>query len=49
MKIKTFIGGFDKNLCYLVWCESTKIAGIIDASTEITEILQSIEANSLYW
>ena len=47
MKIKTFLGGFDKNLSYLVWCESTRIAAIIDASTEIIEILECIETNYL--
>ena len=47
MKVKTFLGGFDKNLSYLIWCESTQIAGIIDASTEITEIFECIEANHL--
>ena len=47
MKIKTFLGGFDKNLSYLVWCESTRIAGIIDASTQIIEIIKCIEINNL--
>ena len=47
MKIKTFLGGFDNNLSYLVWCESTRIAGIIDAATEITEIIECIRTNNL--
>ena len=47
MKIKTFLGGFDKNLSYLVWCESTQIAAIVDASTELAEILECIESNIL--
>jgi len=47
MKINTFLGGFDKNLSYLVWCESTRIAAIIDASTEINEILECIATNNL--
>ena len=47
MKIKTFQGGFDKNLSYLIWCESTRIAGIVDASVELTEIFQFIEAKNL--
>ena len=47
MKIKTFQGGFDKNLSYLIWCESTRISGIVDASVELTEILECIEANNL--
>ena len=47
MKIKTFQGGFDKNLSYLIWCESTRIAGIVDASVELTEIFECIEAKNL--
>ena len=47
MKIKTFQGGFDKNLSYLIWCESTRIAGIVDASVELAEIFQCIEAKNL--
>ena len=47
MKIKAFLGGYDKNLSYLIWCESTRIAGIIDASIEITEIIECINSNNL--
>ena len=47
MKIKTYQGGFDKNLSYLIWCESTRIAGIVDASVELTEIIEFIEAKNL--
>ena len=47
MRIKAFLGGYDKNLSYLIWCESTRIAGIIDASIEITEILECIDSNNL--
>ena len=47
MKIKTFQGGFDKNLSHLIWCESTRISGIVDASVDLTEILECIEANNL--
>ena len=47
MKIKAFLGGYDKNMSYLIWCESTGIAGIIDASIEITEILKYIDVNNL--
>ena len=43
MKIKSFQGGFDKNLSYLVWCESTHQAGIVDASVNITKIIEFIE------
>ena len=47
MKIKSFQGGFDKNLSYLIWCESTNIAGIIDASVNMTKINESIEIHDL--
>ena len=47
MKIKAFLGGYDNNLSYLIWCESTRIAGIIDAAVEITEILECIDSNNL--
>ena len=47
MKIKTFQGGFDKNLSYLIWCGSTRKAGIVDASVELTEIFECIEAKNL--
>ena len=47
MKIKSIQGGFDKNCSYLIWCESTKIAGIIDASVNITEIYAYVEMYDL--
>ena len=47
MKIKTFQGGFDKNLSYLIWCESNLTAAIIDASVNISEIIENIEINGL--
>ncbi len=47
MKVKSFLGGFDKNFCYLVWCEKTKIAAIIDPSTEIYPIQEYIDENQL--
>ena len=47
MKIKSFIGGFDKNISYLIWCEFTRRAGIIDASVDISEIVEFIESKNL--
>ena len=47
MNVKYFIGGYDKNICYLVWCDVTKYAAIIDPSVEINPILEFIEANNL--
>ena len=42
MKIKSFIGGYDKNFSYLVWCEKTKHAAIVDASVEPNEMINYI-------
>jgi len=47
MKIKSFQGGFDKNLSYLIWCKSTHIAAIVDASVNITGINECIEMHDL--
>ena len=47
MKIKSFQGGYDKNISYLIWCEKTKLAAIIDPATEINPILEFIESNQL--
>ena len=48
MKVKSFLGGFDKNFCYLVWCEKTKIAGIVDPSVAIQPIIEKIEKENLF-
>jgi len=47
MKIKSFQGGYDKNFCYLVWCDESRIAAIIDPSVEISSIIQFIDDNNL--
>ena len=47
MKIEFFQGGFDKNLSYLIWCESTNIAGIVDASVKMSELNEYIEMRNL--
>ena len=47
MKVKSFEGGYDKNLCYLIWCEETNIAAIIDPSVEISSIIKFIDDNQL--
>ena len=47
MKIKSFQGGFDNNLSYLIWCDSTHIAGIVDASVNMSEINKYIEIHAL--
>lgn len=47
MKIKSFLGGFDKNFCYVVWCEKTRLAGIVDPAVPVNPILECIEHNNL--
>ena len=47
MIIKSFQGGYDKNLCYVIWCEKTKYAALIDASVEVSEINEYILSNKL--
>tara|TARA_Y100001960_G_scaffold99497_1_gene106921 strand:- start:154 stop:810 length:657 start_codon:yes stop_codon:yes gene_type:complete len=47
MKIKSFQGGYDKNLSYLVWCNNTKISAIIDPAVNPTNIIETIEAYDL--
>jgi len=47
MKIQSFQGGFDKNLSYVIWCEKTRIAAIIDASVEINPIIEFINNENL--
>jgi glyoxylase-like metal-dependent hydrolase (beta-lactamase superfamily II) len=47
MKIIAFEGGYDKNLSYLIWCNSTKIASIIDPSVRIDDMLTEIKNNNL--
>ena len=47
MQVKSFIGGFDKNLCYLIWCKKTRLASIIDPSVEPLEIFEFIESENL--
>ena len=47
MNIQSFQGGYDKNFSYIVWCPQTKLAAIIDPSTEVTPIIEYIENNDL--
>ena len=47
MKIQSFQGGYDKNFTYLIWCLKTKLAAIIDPSTEINPIIEYIKDNNL--
>ena len=47
MKIKLFQGGYDKNLCYILWCEESLRAAVIDPSVEPLEIFEFLEVNEL--
>jgi len=47
MKVKSFKGGFDKNFCYLIWCDETMEGAIVDPSTEPLEIFEFIENNDI--
>ena len=47
MKIKSFQGGYDKNLCYLLWCEKTNHAALIDPSVEILPVIEFIDTQNL--
>tara|TARA_B100001113_G_scaffold143433_1_gene117407 strand:+ start:326 stop:973 length:648 start_codon:yes stop_codon:yes gene_type:complete len=47
MKVKYFIGGYDKNICYLLWCDESKHAAIIDPSVEINPIIEFIDKQDL--
>ena len=42
MHIETFQGGYDKNFSYLLWCNKTKFAAIIDPAVESTKIIEKI-------
>ena len=47
MRIKSFRGGFDDNFCYLVWCEDTMQAAIVDPSVDPLEIFEFIKQNNI--
>ena len=47
MEISVFQGGYDKNLCYLIWCKESKRAAIIDPSVEPLTIFDKINVENL--
>ena len=47
IQIRHFIGGYDKNLSYLIWCQKSKKAAIVDPSVKIEPIINFINKNSL--
>ena len=47
MKVKSFIGGYDKNFSYLIWCPNTSLCAVIDPAVEVNPIFECIEKNNL--
>ena len=47
MKVDYFLGGYDNNLSYLLWCTETKHAALIDPAVELSPIIECISANNL--
>ena len=47
MNIKSFQGGFDKNFSYLIWCEKTKLAAVVDPAVSIEPILKVVDEHNL--
>ena len=47
IQIKYFTGGYDKNLSYLIWCQKSKKAAIVDPAVKITPIIDYIDKNKL--
>ena len=47
MKIKSFEGGFDKNLCYLIWCDKTKIGGDTNLAPILSAAAEKIRKRGL--
>ena len=47
MNIECYQGGYDKNFSYLIWCEKTKLAAIIDPAVNPIKILEKINQLNL--
>ena len=47
MKIKEFIGGFDKNFCYVLWCENTMLGAVIDPSVEPGQVFEFLDEKGI--
>ena len=47
MNIEAFQGGYDKNFSYLIWCNKTKFAAIIDPAVSSNQIIEKIQENQL--
>jgi len=47
IQFKFFLGGFDKNLSYLIWCDKTNKAALVDPSVKSDEILKFLNFKKL--
>lgn len=47
MLYKYFLGGYDNNFSYLIWCSKTFKAALIDPSVNPAKIIKFIESNNL--
>ena len=47
IQIKYFLGGYDNNFSYLVWCQKSRKAAIIDPAVQIGPIIDYVNENSL--
>ena len=47
IQIKYFIGGYDENLSYLIWCKKSKKAAIVDPAVKIEPLVNYIDKNNL--
>ncbi|UCH09257.1 MAG: MBL fold metallo-hydrolase [Fidelibacterota bacterium] len=47
LQIESFLGGYDDNFTYLIWCRDTRSAALVDAATPVRPIRQIIEEKNL--
>ena len=47
LQVKYFLGGYDKNFSYLIWCTKTRKAAIVDPAVKINPIINYINKNKL--
>ncbi len=47
MKIKSFLGGFDKNFSYLIWCRKSGYAAVVDPAVKPDSMIDMVLEKSL--
>ena len=47
LQILSFLGGYDLNFTYLIWCQHTRVAALVDAATPVQPILKIIKDKGL--